>query len=88
MVPRNAPWLSDFKNELASFPVGVHDDQVDALGLVGQLLDLISSGREPVENRPVPKQISYEVQPDGSVKTNVSANDLIRLSAKKRTGNR
>jgi hypothetical protein len=22
-----------------SFPVGVHDDQVDALGLVGQLLD-------------------------------------------------
>jgi hypothetical protein len=30
-----------------SFPVGRHDDQVDALGLVGQLFDKISAGPRP-----------------------------------------
>jgi len=38
-VPAAAPWLADFRAELSSFPAGRHDDQVDALGLVGQLLD-------------------------------------------------
>jgi hypothetical protein len=33
--------------ELLSFPAGKHDDQVDALGLVGQLLDKINAGRKP-----------------------------------------
>jgi predicted phage terminase large subunit-like protein len=46
-VPRDAPWLSDFISELMSFPVGVHDDQVDAIGLVGQLIDRISLGNRP-----------------------------------------
>ncbi|MDR7037390.1 putative phage terminase large subunit-like protein [Methylobacterium sp. BE186] len=40
-VPAQAPWRSDFVSELMRFPAGVHDDQVDALGLVGQLLDQI-----------------------------------------------
>jgi len=30
-LPRNAPWLDEFKNEILSFPKGRHDDQVDAL---------------------------------------------------------
>lgn len=38
-VPINAPWYADFKAELLAFPTGKHDDQVDAIGLVGQLLD-------------------------------------------------
>lgn len=46
-VPTNAGWLSDLRSELLSFPAGKHDDQVDALGLVGQLLDTIASGRKP-----------------------------------------
>jgi hypothetical protein len=29
-----------------SFPVAKHDDQVDALGLVGQLLDKTTDGRK------------------------------------------
>jgi predicted phage terminase large subunit-like protein len=29
-LPEGAPWLSDFEDECASFPMGVHDDQVDA----------------------------------------------------------
>ncbi len=46
-VPRNAPWYSAFQAELLSFPAGKHDDQVDALGLVGQLLDKMMSGVKP-----------------------------------------
>jgi predicted phage terminase large subunit-like protein len=38
-VPESAPWYAAFRSELLSFPAGKHDDQVDALGLVGQLLD-------------------------------------------------
>jgi predicted phage terminase large subunit-like protein len=30
-LPRNTPWLDEFKNEILSFPKGRHDDQVDAL---------------------------------------------------------
>jgi hypothetical protein len=38
-VPANAPWYAEFKSELLSFPAGKYDDQVDALGPIGQLLD-------------------------------------------------
>lgn len=47
-IPEAAPWRTDFENELMSFPVGKHDDQVDALSLVGQLLDkMITPTPEP-----------------------------------------
>ena len=39
-----APYFADFRAELLSFPAGKHDDQVDAIGLIGQLLDKIRSG--------------------------------------------
>ncbi len=32
-VVENAPWLNELKAELASFPQGKHDDQVDALSI-------------------------------------------------------
>jgi hypothetical protein len=43
-VPTNAPWHPDLRAELLSFPYGKHDDQVDALGLCGQLLDRMQVG--------------------------------------------
>ncbi|MCF2523915.1 phage terminase large subunit [Bradyrhizobium sp. G127] len=43
-VPMTANWYPDFKAELMSFPAGRHDDAVDALGLIGQLLDQMVSG--------------------------------------------
>ncbi len=43
-VPLDAPWVADLESELLSFPAGKHDDQVDALGLVGQLLDVMAAG--------------------------------------------
>jgi predicted phage terminase large subunit-like protein len=46
-VPTFRGWYADLRSELLSFPAGKHDDQVDALGLVGQLLDLMAKGRRP-----------------------------------------
>lgn len=50
-----APFMADFITEMMSFPVGVHDDQVDALGLVGQLLDRMQPG--PSDKEPEHKII-------------------------------
>jgi len=44
---QNAPWRKDLEAELMSFPAGKHDDQVDALGLIGQLLDKMIAGVKP-----------------------------------------
>ena len=30
-VPKAAPWLMDFQDEVTKFPAGKHDDQVDSL---------------------------------------------------------
>ncbi len=49
-VSRDLPGLTELVSEMMSFPVGVHDDQVDALGLAGQLMDRMNTGpakREP-----------------------------------------
>ena len=43
-VHKDAPFLAELISEMMSFPVGVHDDQVDALGLIGQLLNKMSLG--------------------------------------------
>jgi predicted phage terminase large subunit-like protein len=55
-VPAGARWLPELRAELLGFPQGKHDDQVDALGLVGQLLDKWSPGI-----RPPPKTRSMEL---------------------------
>lgn len=44
-VPERAPWYANFRAELLNFPAGNHDDQVDALGLIGQLLNKMVIGR-------------------------------------------
>lgn len=50
---QDAPWWPDLRSELLSFPAGKHDDQVDALGLVGQLLDRMLAGNPlPVPQKP------------------------------------
>jgi predicted phage terminase large subunit-like protein len=55
-VPTDANWYPELRSELLSFPAGKHDDQVDALGLVGQLLDKMVAGRKsPAANMPKPR---------------------------------
>ena len=54
-VPEHAGWYADFRSELLNFPAGKHDDIVDALGLVGQLLDYMQEGRKPDPKPEKPK---------------------------------
>jgi predicted phage terminase large subunit-like protein len=46
-IASGAPWRADFEAELLRFPAGVHDDQVDACGLLGQLLDRMIAAEKP-----------------------------------------
>jgi hypothetical protein len=49
-VQVHAPWYPAFRAELLSFPAGKHDDQVDALGPIGQLLDKMTAYRPPKQD--------------------------------------
>lgn len=46
-VPIHAPWYPAFKSELLTCWAGKNDDQADALGLIGQLLDTILEADRP-----------------------------------------
>jgi len=65
-VPINASWYPDLRSELLSFPAGKHDDQVDALGLVGQLLDKMTSGQHPPKPEVVKNISGYKSAASGS----------------------
>ena len=43
--PKNAPWAADWLAEILNFPASKYDDQADAMGLAGQLLDQMVKGR-------------------------------------------
>jgi len=47
-LPHNAPWVPDLISEMLTFPAGKHDDQIDALGLIGRMLDTMIGGKRPM----------------------------------------
>lgn len=49
-LPRQAPWLSNYINELLAFPSGKHDDQVDS---TSQALRYLTTRTPVVRTRPV-----------------------------------
>ena len=61
-VPNREPWYPAFKSELLAFPSGKHDDQVDAIALVGQLLDQMVAGRNPPKDEPVKRDAYREAR--------------------------
>ena len=70
-VPTRALWYPDLRSELLSFPAGKYDDQVDALGLIGQLLDRITAGRKPKKlnwEKPDPYREMFDQSRDWSFK--------------------
>ncbi len=55
-IPMDAPWRVEVEAELMSFPAGKHDDVTDALGLVGQLLDVMIPPDQPKPVMPADPQ--------------------------------
>ena len=48
--PAGAPWYPEFRRELLLFDAGKNDDQVDAISLIGQVLDrMIAADPAPAE---------------------------------------
>lgn len=69
-VPTGAGWFASLRSELLSFPAGKHDDQVDALGLVGQLLDKMLKGEKPKQPEKPENPTGYK-----PVESQVAADD-------------
>lgn len=59
-VPIDAPWYAAFEKELLTFPAGRNDDQVDALGLIGQILDKMVAGHYLAPPPEKPKILSTD----------------------------
>jgi hypothetical protein len=58
-VPRAASWRTEFESELLRFPAAKHDDQVDALGLIGKL-DEIRAPSKPKMADPKTSRSGYQ----------------------------
>ena len=75
-VPIGAAWYPDFLHELLSFPVTKHDDIVDCLGLIGQMLGDITPG----EVTRAPPKLKV-LCPDGSgTQEGVSLTELFEIN--------
>ena len=84
-VPDKAPWAADFIAELLQFPAGKHDDQVDALGLIGQLLDHIDAGfKERPKERDHERGPIYVAGPDGRATANIDLMKYLEAKRKRR----
>ena len=55
-LPTKAPWVNDFTQELLVFPAGKHDDQVDAFGLIGRMLDDLVSATVPKDKMTIARK--------------------------------
>lgn len=78
-VPVFKPWYEAFKRELMSFPAGRTDDQVDALGLIGQILDVMIAGKPAPADQPKPKVLSFDPN-----QCTVTLNDLFEVNERRR----
>lgn len=70
-VPINAPWYPELRSELLSFSAGKHDDQVDMLGLIGQLLDKMLAGTRPKPTEK-PRRDRWDREPPDKVSWKVA----------------
>jgi predicted phage terminase large subunit-like protein len=82
-VAPDAPWIADLEAELLAFPAGKHDDQVDGLGLIGQLLDVMSAGR--VEKPPEQPRFAIQAAPGG---ISINLGELARRHLQRRAAMR
>lgn len=77
-VPIDADWYPDFRNELMVFDNGRNDDQVDALSLIGQILDKMQPGDGVLAKPEEPKVFSTD-----PTKCTVTLNDLFKANERR-----
>lgn len=77
-VPTFAPWYPAFKRELMTFDAGAHDDIVDSLGLVGQVLDKMIKGAPLPEGAQRAKVLSTDPN-----ECTVTLEDMFQASERK-----
>jgi hypothetical protein len=77
LVPTKAPWFTAFREELLQFPVGKYDDQVDALSLIGQMLERLAPG-QPADPEPEFLDMTRPVylHPNGRFSNTLTLEDL------------
>jgi predicted phage terminase large subunit-like protein len=75
-LPKSAPWRADFESELLRFPAAKHDDQVDALSLLGQLLDAIREREGPEIKAPEGHSTGYSPVRERQEERPLSAVDI------------
>lgn len=78
-VPDSRSWYPDFKRELMTFPAGRFDDQVDALGLIGQVLDKMIKGNPVTPELKQAKVISTDPR-----SCTVTLDDMFEANEKRR----
>lgn len=88
--PCNAPWYSELKHEMLTFPAGKNDDICDSMGLLGQILDLMVQG-SPREDKKDdrPKILSTDpnictVSLDDVFEENEKKSDKLRFTSRAR----
>lgn len=54
VLPQVAPWLADLIHELLVFDAGKNDDQVDALSVIGRMIETMVGGGKPQGSGPKP----------------------------------
>jgi predicted phage terminase large subunit-like protein len=74
-VPTRHPWYATFQAELLGFPTAKHDDQVDALGLIGQLLTIPGT-------RPKKQKTEYDEALDPYQPMGQSLDEYVQSSVK------
>ena len=80
--PFGADWFAEFRKELLLFDAGRHDDQVDALGLIGQVLDKMIPADQSSTKKEEPKVFSTHAG-----KCTVTLDDLFEAN-ERRVGSR
>ena len=61
--PARCPWVADLFSEMLSFPVGKHDDQVDALSLLARLLAEMRPATVPKPEKTLAERVQEAAAP-------------------------
>lgn len=72
-----APWNAALQRELIEFPSGDHDDQVDALSLIGRRFPVLTSPEAAIEVKKDPYAgLMVRPGPDGRMYTNATLDEM------------